>query len=45
MTRALVFLTFILVSLTACQSVPATRENNCVCNWETLDHQAEGAVT
>lgn len=45
MTRSLIFLTLVLVPLAACQSVPATRENNCVCTWEILDHQAEGAIT
>ncbi len=45
MRRSLICLTLILVPLTACQSVPPMRENNCVCTWETLDRQAEGAVT
>lgn len=45
MKRTLIFLTLTLVPLSACQSVPAVRENNCACTWEAVDYQIEGAVT
>jgi len=40
-----IFITLALAcSLSACQSVPKERTNNCVCNWEILEQQ-NGAVT
>jgi hypothetical protein len=39
MKRVMIALVVALGGLTACQSVPAERENNCVCNWEALTTQ------
>ncbi len=44
MKRPLIFFTLVLVTLNACQSVPAARKNNCVCAWETLGFDTEGPV-
>ena len=33
----------LISSLSACQSVPKERKNNCACNWEVLVAQ-QGAV-
>ncbi|MCT7667475.1 hypothetical protein [Shinella kummerowiae] len=43
MTRILIALALI-GSLSACQSIPKERTNNCACNWE-IPSQQNGAVT
>ena len=44
MSRSLIALAILLVSLSACQSVPAERKNNCACQWESFDQVDEGAI-
>ncbi|CDX20937.1 exported hypothetical protein [Mesorhizobium plurifarium] len=41
----LIFLTMILALLTACQTIPAVRKNNCACAWDKLAFQSEGVVS
>lgn len=42
--RVILMALVVISSLSACQSVPKERTNNCACNWETLENQ-NGAVT
>jgi len=37
-------LALVLMMLSACQSVPAQRKNNCACNWEPLAGLMQGAA-
>ncbi len=39
MKLRVVVLMIVLGGLSACQSVPAERKNNCACNWEALTTQ------
>jgi hypothetical protein len=45
MTTRLITLALMLAALTACQSVPAERKNNCSCNWEILADLSNGGTT
>lgn len=40
----LTLLALALLALSACQSVPAQRKNNCACNWEPLAGLTQGAT-
>jgi starvation-inducible outer membrane lipoprotein len=42
MKKILILLALMLASLTACQSVPKERKNNCACLWEPLDGLSKG---
>lgn len=42
MKQSIIALVTLLALLTACQSIPAVRKNNCTCNWEPLGYETTG---
>jgi hypothetical protein len=42
MKRNLILLALMLASLSACQSVPKERKNNCACLWEPMVGLSKG---
>ena len=44
MKITLVILIVLLSGISACQSVPAERKNNCACNWELMEGNKTGDV-
>lgn len=45
MRMTAIVVAILLSGVSACQSIPAERKNNCACGWEALSTLPEGYLT